>query len=218
MFSYGFKGFFTGASIGLAAGYLSTGSSYESHEWKNLVMGAGIGAIVGVGAGVGLALADIGAPGRGTGWYVLRDTDLGTFLGAFTGAAVGALVWVDDGRAKDVLIGLSFGALIGAGVGSRVRHRRRAERSAQRTRARRRVPIRTRHPPVAQRRASARPGAAPTLAVGRARSLLDHASRPADARAARVSAPRADAASRTTAPRDSRAASARRAPRSGRCA
>src|SRR4051794_4754780 len=89
LFSYGFKGFFTGASIGLAAGYLSTGSTYESHEWKNLVMGAGIGAIVGVGAGVGLAIADIGAPGRGTGWYVLRDTDLGTFLGAFTGAAIG---------------------------------------------------------------------------------------------------------------------------------
>jgi hypothetical protein len=117
MFSYGFNGFWTGASIGLAVGYLSTGGDYESNEWKKLVMGAGIGALTGVGAGIGLAVADIGAPGRGTGWYVLRDINYGSLLGALTGAAVGALVWLDDGTSKDVLVGLSIGALIGAGVG-----------------------------------------------------------------------------------------------------
>jgi hypothetical protein len=117
MFSYGFNGFWTGAMVGLAVGYLSTGGEYESHEWKKLVMGAGIGALAGVGVGIGLAVADVGAPGRGTGWYVLRDINYGSLLGGLCGAAVGALVWLDDGTSKDVLVGLSIGALIGAGLG-----------------------------------------------------------------------------------------------------
>lgn len=117
MFSYGFRGFWTGAGIGLAVGYLSTGSVYESGEWKKLVMGAGVGALLGVGTGIGLGIVDIGVPGRGTGWYVLRDMDYGSLLGGLCGAAVGALVWLDDGRSKDVLIGASIGALIGAGAG-----------------------------------------------------------------------------------------------------
>jgi hypothetical protein len=117
LFQYGFRGFWTGAEVGLAAGYLSTGSEYEN-EWRNLVLGAGIGAIVGVGAGVGLGMFDASDKRRPRyGWFVLRDMGLGALLGALTGAAVGALFWVNDGRPKDVLIGLSVGALIGAGVG-----------------------------------------------------------------------------------------------------
>ena len=34
--AYGFDGFWTGAQIGLASGYLATGRRYESHEWRKL--------------------------------------------------------------------------------------------------------------------------------------------------------------------------------------
>lgn len=35
--AYGFDGFWTGAQIGLASGYLATGRQYEDHEWRKLV-------------------------------------------------------------------------------------------------------------------------------------------------------------------------------------
>jgi F0F1-type ATP synthase assembly protein I len=33
------------------------------------------------------------------------------------GGIVGALIWLDDGRAKDLLLGMAYGALIGVGAG-----------------------------------------------------------------------------------------------------
>jgi len=118
LFQYGFRGFWTGAQLGLATGFLTTGSSYDSDEWRKLVLGLGIGAIVGVGTGITLGMVDASNATRPRyGWYVLRDMGYGILLGGFTGAAVGALFWVDDGRPKDVLIGLSVGALIGGVVG-----------------------------------------------------------------------------------------------------
>jgi hypothetical protein len=116
MLSYGFRGFWTGATLGLATGYLTTGASYEHQEWRNLVMGAGIGAIAGVATGVSLAFVDTSGDGR-PGFYVLRDMDYGSLLGALTGAAVGGLVWVDDGSSKDMLTGAAIGTLAGAGIG-----------------------------------------------------------------------------------------------------
>ena len=119
LFQYGFRGFWTGAELGLAAGYLTTGSEYESGEWRKLVLGLGVGALIGVATGVTLGMVDASDSRRARyGWYVLRDMGYGALLGAFTGAAVGALFWVDDGRPKDVLIGLSWGALIGGAVGA----------------------------------------------------------------------------------------------------
>lgn len=117
MFAYGFRGLWTGAEIGLAAGFLATGDTYESDEWRKLVLGAGIGAVSGVGVGVVLALVDTDRARPPYGWLVLRDMGYGSVLGALTGMAVGALVWVDGGRSKDLLTGASIGTLIGAGVG-----------------------------------------------------------------------------------------------------
>lgn len=118
MLQYGFRGFWTGAELGLAVGFLSTGDRFESGEWRKLVFGAGIGALLGVGTGITLGLVDASSSSRPRyGWFVLRDMGYGALLGGFTGAAVGALFWVDDGRPKDVLIGLSAGALIGAAAG-----------------------------------------------------------------------------------------------------
>jgi hypothetical protein len=118
LLSYGFRGFWTGAELGLAAGYLTTGSHYESREWRKLVLGLGIGAVIGVGAGITLALIDANEGAPGTGWYVLRDMGYASLLGALTGAAIGALFLVGSGHPKDVLVGLSVGTLIGAGVGA----------------------------------------------------------------------------------------------------
>jgi hypothetical protein len=115
--SYGLKGFWTGAELGLAAGFLATGTHYESREWRKLVLGAGIGAIAGLGTGITLAIVDASSSRPEAGWLMLRDTGYGSLLGALTGAAVGALFWVDGGRAKNVLTGLSIGTLVGAGAG-----------------------------------------------------------------------------------------------------
>ncbi|MFI5308850.1 MAG: hypothetical protein ACHQ53_15945 [Polyangiales bacterium] len=118
LLSYGFRGFWTGAELGLATGYLTTGTHFEHGEWRKLVLGAGIGAVLGVGAGIALALVDAREGEPGTGWYVLRDIGYASMLGALTGAAVGALFLVGSGHPRDVLVGLSVGTLIGAGVGA----------------------------------------------------------------------------------------------------
>jgi hypothetical protein len=118
IFSYGIKGFWTGAELGLAVGYLSTGSDFASGEWKNLVIGAGVGAIAGLGVGITLGVVDTGAAIKpGTGWYVLRDVGYGVTLGALAGLAIGAITMIDSGRWKNLPIGASIGALIGGAAG-----------------------------------------------------------------------------------------------------
>jgi len=116
-FTYGFEGFWTGAEIGLAAGYLSTGDDYDSEEWRKLAFGAGVGALVGVGVGVALGAVDVGSGPPDAGRVILRDTGYGVGLGALVGTAVGALFLIDDGRTKNLVTGAALGALAGAGVG-----------------------------------------------------------------------------------------------------
>jgi hypothetical protein len=115
--SYGFDGFWTGAQIGLASGYLATGREYESDEWRKLAFGAGVGALVGVGTGLTLGIADLGAAPPATGRIILRDVGYGVGLGAIVGTAVGALFLIDDGRPKDLLTGAAVGSVVGAGAG-----------------------------------------------------------------------------------------------------
>ena len=117
MLEYGFKGFVTGAPIGLATGFLATGEEYKSEEWRTLVIGAGVGALIGTGVGVTLGFVDLETAPPGTGWLVLRGIGVGAFLGAAVGAAVGAIVLVKSEEPKDILTGASWGALIGSGVG-----------------------------------------------------------------------------------------------------
>jgi hypothetical protein len=116
-FSYGFDGFWTGAQVGLAAGYLSTGDDYDSEEWRKLAFGAGVGALVGVGVGITLGAVDVGSGPPHTGRVILRDIGYGVGLGAIVGTAVGALFLIDDGRPKNLVTGAAIGALAGAGVG-----------------------------------------------------------------------------------------------------
>jgi hypothetical protein len=115
--SYGFDGFWTGAEMGLAAGYLATGSHFESREWRSLVYGAGIGGLAGIGVGLTLGIVDTGRNPPRPGWLVLRDTGYGASLGALAGGVIGALYWAGSGHPKDLLTGASVGTLIGGGAG-----------------------------------------------------------------------------------------------------
>jgi hypothetical protein len=115
--AYGFDGFWTGAQIGLASGYLATGREYESDEWRKLVFGAGVGALVGVGTGLTLGIVDIGGAPPATGGIILRDVGYGVGLGAIVGTAVAALFLIDDGRPKDLLTGAALGTVVGGGAG-----------------------------------------------------------------------------------------------------
>lgn len=117
LFDYGFKGLTVGAEIGLSVGYLSAGSRYEQDEWRKLVLGVGIGALAGVTTGIVIAIADGTGGGIPVGYYVLRDASYGTWIGAAVGALVGALLWVDDGRPRDVLQGAAYGTMFGAVAG-----------------------------------------------------------------------------------------------------
>jgi hypothetical protein len=117
LLSYGFKGLWLGAELGLSVGFLSTGSSVEEGEWKKFVFGAGLGALTGVAAGVALAMVDTGTTPPATGLYVLRDAGYGTLLGALSGAAVGALFVLDSGDPLDIFTGAAIGSLVGCGVG-----------------------------------------------------------------------------------------------------
>lgn len=118
--TYGVNGFWTGAQIGLASGYLATGRDYESREWRKLVFGAGVGALAGTGLGLTLGIVDAGGAPPGTGWLALRDTGYGIGLGALAGTATGALFLINSGDPKNLVTGAAIGSLIGAGVGAAV--------------------------------------------------------------------------------------------------
>jgi hypothetical protein len=114
---YGFKGFTLGLELGLAVGYITTGPKWQQSEWKNLVIGMGVGALSGMTTGIVIAVADSTADGVPGGYYLLRDAGYGTLLGATMGGVVGMLFWVDDGSSKDVLQGAAWGSIFGAGAG-----------------------------------------------------------------------------------------------------
>jgi hypothetical protein len=118
---YGLSGFILGVEVGLPIGYLSTGPKYTEPEWRKLVLGAGIGALVGVTTGFVAALADSGE--RGAAFYVLTDASYGALAGAVLGAVSGLLYGVtrsdqaETDVGKDMLKAASIGALIGTGLG-----------------------------------------------------------------------------------------------------
>jgi hypothetical protein len=117
LIDYGFKGFTLGAELGLSVGYLSAGDRFEEHEWRKLVLGVGVGALAGLATGIFIAVADVSSGSVPIGYYVLRDAGYGAWIGAAVGAMVGGLLWIDDGRPRDMLQGAAYGSLFGAVAG-----------------------------------------------------------------------------------------------------
>ena len=115
---YGLEGLGTGAATGLALGYLATGREFHGSEWRTLAWGTAIGALSGLGVGILLGTVDAATgPGRGVGFYMIRDSNYGFTVGFLAGGIIGALIWLGDGTGKDLLRGMAWGTVIGAGSG-----------------------------------------------------------------------------------------------------
>jgi hypothetical protein len=119
VFAYGFRGLAIGAPVGLSTGYLLTRDEHwGSEDWRDLAIGTGVGAVGGAAAGLGVGFYDLYNSRPGTGMVVLRDTWYGTLLGATVGLIVGTVIWIDSGKAEDVLVGGAWGTVIGAPIGT----------------------------------------------------------------------------------------------------
>ena len=81
------------------------------------MLGVGVGALTGLTTGIIIAVADVTSGSVPVGYYVLRDAGYGTWIGAAVGGIVGALLWVDDGRPRDLIQGAAYGSLFGAVAG-----------------------------------------------------------------------------------------------------
>ncbi|MFT3922036.1 MAG: hypothetical protein QM778_05845 [Myxococcales bacterium] len=116
LLSQGARGFFAGSLTGLAIGYLSVrGDGVQRDDWRPLLTGSIIGALVGTGLGVAVGALDY--DGRGWGQYVMRDLLLGVTLGAALGASCGGLAALNTESPEAALIGTAVGTIAGAGVG-----------------------------------------------------------------------------------------------------
>ncbi|MFM2417010.1 MAG: hypothetical protein RL385_1733, partial [Pseudomonadota bacterium] len=129
VFTYAFRGFGVGAAGGLAGGYLvARRDGFAWHDYRPLVLGAGIGALAGAGGGLTLGFMDLASDRPGRGNIALRDTLYGTGLGALVGTVAGALVVIRThdgehipfGAAIGTLAGIAGGLIVGLIEGSRI--------------------------------------------------------------------------------------------------
>jgi hypothetical protein len=111
-------GLLLGALVGASGGYLrARRHGFDSDDWRPIVLGAGIGALSGVGVGLAAGFVDLAAEHPGAGYIALRDTLYGTGLGLLLGTITGALVMVGSDKPEHIGFGAAIGGLTGAGVG-----------------------------------------------------------------------------------------------------
>jgi hypothetical protein len=119
VFTFAYQGLVVGAGAGLAGGYLvARDGGWKSSDWKPLVYGAGIGALVGSGVGLTLGIVDVTQDKPGRTRYVLRDMALGEGFGATVGGIAGALAAISTKKPEHILLGASIGVLSGAVLGA----------------------------------------------------------------------------------------------------
>jgi phage tail tape-measure protein len=109
-----------GSVAGLAAGYLVARDDgwQTSKDWKPLVYGIGIGALVGSGIGLTLGIVDVAQDTPGRTRHVLRDMLYGEGFGATAGAIAGGLTAMSTKKPEHILLGASIGVLSGAVLGA----------------------------------------------------------------------------------------------------
>jgi len=120
VFTFAYEGLVVGAGAGLAAGYLVAREDgwKTSEDWKPLVYGTGIGALVGGGIGLTVGIVDVAQDKPGRTRYVLRDMALGEGFGATVGLIAGGLTAISTKKGEHVLLGASIGVLSGAVLGA----------------------------------------------------------------------------------------------------
>ena len=118
VFTYAYQGLVVGGGTGLAAGYLvAREGGLHSSDWKPMVYGVGIGALVGSGIGLTLGIVDVTGDKPGRAHYILRDMAYGVGFGATVGAIAGGLAAISTKKAEHILFGASIGMLSGAALG-----------------------------------------------------------------------------------------------------
>jgi energy-converting hydrogenase Eha subunit A len=119
VFTLAYEGLMVGAGAGLAGGYLvARDNGWQKSDWKPLVYGVGIGALVGSGIGLTLGIVDVAQDKPGRTRYVLRDMLYGEGFGATVGAIAGGLTAISTKKPEHILLGASIGVLSGAVLGA----------------------------------------------------------------------------------------------------
>jgi hypothetical protein len=118
-FEYGYQGLYTGAILGLGAGYLfARGDGWDNDaDWRPLAYGVGIGALAGAVGGLTLGVIDIARETPGVAYVGLQGMGYGALFGATAGGIAGGLAALSTKEAEHILLGASIGSLVGAGVG-----------------------------------------------------------------------------------------------------
>jgi hypothetical protein len=118
VFSCAMDGLWLGLLVGSGGGYLrARREGFDSDDWRPVVLGAGIGALSGVGVGLAAGFVDLAAERPGRASIALRDTLYGAGLGGLLGAITGALVMVRSEDPEHIGFGAAIGSLAGAGAG-----------------------------------------------------------------------------------------------------
>lgn len=118
VFSYATDGFWTGAMVGLAGGYLvARQDGFEGDDWRPFVLGGGIGALSGAAVGLTLGFMDLRDDRPGMGSLTLRDMGYGASFGLLIGAVTGALIVIRTDDFEHIGLGAAVGTLSGAGIG-----------------------------------------------------------------------------------------------------
>ena len=125
IFSYVMRGMGVGAIDGLASGYLIVHTEASSMaEWRILLMSTGIGALGGMGLGLGTGFIDLMMYRKypngdyvGLGAIILRDSLYGALIGALAGVIGGGVAALANDEPKSIAFGAAIGALSGTGAG-----------------------------------------------------------------------------------------------------